>query len=130
MIDIDNFKKVNDTFGHQVGDHCLIHIADILKQNIRAADIVTPYGGEEFAILLPNTNLSQGALVAKQLCLSVASAPFLSDYLESPLKLTVSVGVASTLDQEKCTSPDIMKRADKALYLAKAQAKNRVSIAS
>jgi len=126
MIDADYFKRVNDTFGHMVGDEVLRAIAIRCSETIRAIDIMGRYGGEEFAILLPDTTLEQAQLVAERLRLYIAATPILID--TSPLMMTVSIGVASCERQAAITLDQLLDRADQALYRAKHQGRNQVCL--
>ncbi|EQB34831.1 hypothetical protein M947_10190 [Sulfurimonas hongkongensis] len=126
MIDIDRFKRVNDTFGHQFGDEVLINLSRLLLDSQRKSDIVCRYGGEEFVILLPNTALQDATLLAEKLRKQVESFTLISPKDED-FNFTVSIGVAQ-IDVEN--EPDIekaLKRADDALYIAKNSGRNRVS---
>ncbi|WP_457678892.1 diguanylate cyclase [Thermovibrio sp.] len=122
MIDIDNFKKINDTYGHQAGDFVLRELAKLLKSQLRARDIIARYGGEEFAILLPGVNFSQAIRIAERLRGAVEKHLF--KYGDLVIPLTVSVGVA--LMREGLDETSLVEKADKALYLAKRSGKNRV----
>lgn len=134
MIDIDNFKNINDAFGHLVGDEVLRRIARILKTTLRKVDIVARYGGEEFGILLPETNKQKAAIAAERIRLRIEEefskvsnikqiiADKFSDTTD--FKVKVSIGISSYRpDIEK---DQLIKEADEALYRAKSQGKNRV----
>ena len=123
MIDIDHFKSVNDDFGHGVGDEALRHIAHMMGDELRGADVMGRMGGEEFAVVLPATRLSAALDVAERLRMQVASRPVSTD--TGPLPLTVSVGVASVLGREADLTA-ALNRADQALYQAKADGRNCV----
>jgi diguanylate cyclase (GGDEF)-like protein len=125
IIDIDFFKKFNDTYGHQSGDAVLRQVAFELKKNVRATDIVCRYGGEEMSIILPNTKYEEAVGIANKLCTIVASKKCkLSNSKES--NVTISLGVASY--SENCNTPaDIISAADKNLYKAKENGRNRVN---
>ncbi len=124
IIDIDFFKKFNDTFGHQSGDTVLRQVAQTLKKNVRATDIVCRYGGEEMSILLPNTDKEEALSTARKICERVASKKFrLSGDKET--HVTISLGVATfPLDGE--TAASIIEAADKRLYNAKNNGRNQV----
>lgn len=122
MMDIDHFKTVNDTYGHQVGDQALIHIANLLRSNTRATDTLSRWGGEEMVILLPNTNASQALAYTEHLRLTIAQTPLIHEGQE--IKLTASFGIATRKKFE--TLDELYQRADKQLYLAKRQGRNRV----
>ena len=119
MLDIDHFKQVNDTYGHQVGDSVLIEIADIMKNHVRSIDVIGRWGGEEFFVILPQTDLNGGVNLAEKLRTVVEQ-----NHFKTVDKLTVSFGVAVYLDDR--TAAGIVSRADKALYKAKENGRNRV----
>ena len=129
LFDIDNFKRINDSFGHLAGDEVLCEIAVRALRGVRGFDLVARYGGEEFLVVMPETNLQVALVVAERLRLAVAEAPFaLADGREVPV--TVSVGVAviegenDALQREGPTG--LVRRADEALYAAKNGGRNRV----
>ena len=120
LIDIDNFKKVNDTYGHQVGDDILVQVANLIQSNIRETDIGARWGGEELAIYLPKVPLSIGVQIAERLKDAVAE--------QSNPKITISCGV-SHWSKVECSNPiELFKRADEALYVAKNTGKNKVHV--
>lgn len=123
IIDIDDFKKFNDTFGHQAGDRVLLQVAQLLKRNVRSADIVCRYGGEEMSIILPNINKESAIFTAEKLCKTIASKEFILN--EKPAKVTISLGV-STYPHDGLTPQEIIKIADDRLYKAKGNGKNQV----
>ncbi len=125
IIDIDFFKKFNDQFGHQSGDAVLRQVAFELKKNVRAADIICRYGGEEMSIILPNTRYEEALKIAQKLCDIVSSKKYkLSNGRES--NVTISLGVSSYgTDGE--TPAQIIENADKRLYNAKNNGRNRVN---
>jgi len=123
MVDIDHFKMVNDRFGHDAGDEALTLIAEACRERQRASDVVGRIGGEEFALLLPETDLAQAVVVAERIRAAVLARPFVMEKFAVPL--TVSIGVAAaTLSMSGIGA--LMKAADRALYDAKAQGRNRV----
>ena len=124
MVDLDDFKAVNDRFGHPVGDAVLRGVVARLLESVRDMDVVARYGGEEFAVILPQTDATQGARVAERLREAVAAAP-LSAGSEEPLPLTVSIGLAVYPDDAP-TKGALVECADRALYAAKRTGKNRV----
>lgn len=126
MIDIDDFKSFNDTYGHQCGDMVLKHISFLIKSTIRSIDIVARYGGEEFAVILPNATKEQALLVAERICQVIRSTPF-SYGGASNAKVTVSIGVG-TVDKGVTDKSMLVARADEALYSAKAKWKDRVEV--
>ena len=125
IIDIDFFKKFNDTYGHQSGDAVLRQVAFTLKKNVRATDIVCRYGGEEMSIILPNTKYEEAVNIAQKLCQMVASRKFkLTHSRES--NVTISLGVSS-IESDGETPAQIIDSADKRLYNAKENGRNRVN---
>ncbi|HMM33764.1 MAG TPA: GGDEF domain-containing protein [Thermoanaerobaculia bacterium] len=124
MVDLDDFKAVNDRFGHPVGDAVLRGVVARLLESVREMDVVARYGGEEFAVVLPQTDAAQGALVAERLRAAVAEAP-LPAGSEEPLPLTVSIGLA-VYPEDAGTKGALVECADRALYAAKRTGKNRV----
>ncbi len=121
MMDLDFFKKINDSYGHQFGDKVLKKIGYILQQNTRNLDLVGRYGGEEFLLILPETELKKAALVAEKLRQKIKN-----EEIEGlDFKLTASFGVAQFKDE---LSQQLIKRADKRLYKAKAEGRDRVEI--
>ena len=124
LIDIDFFKKFNDTYGHQAGDAVLRQVAEQIKKMVRSTDIVCRYGGEEMSIILTNTDNEEAYITAKKVCESVASKPFkLSNTLER--NVTISLGV-STFPQDGQTPTELIEYADKGLYAAKENGRNQV----
>lgn len=122
MIDVDNFKQVNDTYGHTVGDQVLRAIADHLQTESRAVDEPARYGGEEFAVLLPETNAEEAAELGERLRAAIASEQIETD--AGMLEVTVSVGI-STYPDDADTPEDLISAADSALYRAKSTGKNK-----
>ena len=125
LLDIDNFKSLNDTHGHQAGDGALIHLAKVIKATIRPTDVVCRYGGEEFVILLPGTGLQDSVSVVSRLQRELTKRFFLHD--NQRLLITFSAGVAERRSGE--SREDTISRADQAMYEAKRAGKNRVMIA-
>lgn len=123
MIDIDHFKLVNDRYGHVVGDAVLCHLAGLLQQNLRKTDLAGRLGGEEFAILLPESNLEGGRTHAERLRERVASTPCVYENIE--VHYTVSIGV-TVLSEQDTNSTQALARADIRLYSAKNRGRNRV----
>ena len=124
MIDIDHFKAINDTHGHLFGDRVLVEVARLLKDAMRAADIVARYGGEEFVVLMPDARLAEGAACARRICESAAGLA-VSDGKESA-RVTVSIGAAESAEGGAATPEDLLRQADAALYAAKAAGRNCV----
>jgi two-component system cell cycle response regulator len=126
MIDLDHFKKVNDTYGHLVGDDVLRDVAQLLAETIRGSDIVARYGGEEFLVLLPETDDEGAEKFAERIREAVESHAFSNATDEPLLRLTASVGVAVFPAARIESVEDLFARADAALYRAKADGRNRV----
>ena len=125
MIDIDHFKIYNDTFGHLLGDKVLRKVALTLEKNLRRADVLCRYGGEEFVVLLPEIDLMRGAYVAEKLRTAILQEPFEGEE-ELPIQnLTVSIGIAS-FPETGDSAEVVLDRADQALYEAKNAGRNRV----
>ncbi|MES0371623.1 MAG: diguanylate cyclase [Mariprofundaceae bacterium] len=125
MIDIDHFKQINDTYGHHAGDEALKAIVGICQSTIRDADLLGRWGGEEFVILLPDTELKPAQLLAERLRLAVEESGVILTGKKTPL--TISIGVAQFDRKEDFDS--LIQRADKALYVAKDSGRNRVELA-
>lgn len=123
MLDVDHFKSYNDNFGHPAGDEALKIVASVVRETLRDADVAVRFGGEEFAILLPQTTDTEAANIADRVRHNVAATEF------PHRKVTISVGVASC-SSEVCLTMDMIGAADQALYRAKAEGRNRVSIFS
>lgn len=124
MIDLDHFKSVNDTYGHQVGDFVLVKSAEILKKLVRDTDFVARYGGEEFFIILPNTNLDGAFILAERIRYAFENNVFRKKDISKTV--TVSVGISSTSDNNVAGDNDLITNADKALYRAKWRGRNNV----
>lgn len=124
IIDIDFFKKFNDTYGHQAGDAVLRQVAKILKNNSRATDYVYRYGGEEMTIILPNTSAEDALFNANRICKAVAETPFHLTPVDK-VNVTISLGV-STFPDNAQTPQDLIEWADKGLYYAKEHGRNQV----
>ncbi len=125
MIDIDHFKKINDGFGHDIGDEVLREFAVRLASNVRAIDLPCRYGGEEFMVIMPDTRLEDAQRIAERIRRHVAGSPFRIPGGAEPLSVTISIGVATTAG-EGDTSEALVKRADEAVYAAKAAGRNTV----
>ncbi len=125
IIDIDHFKKINDTYGHEAGDLVLKSFADILRKSIRQSDLPARSGGEEFLILMPNTNLSQGKVVAERIRTKFQNS--LIVYEGKEIRATLSGGLASYKEGVE-TVDDLTRMADKALYKAKELGRNRIEV--
>jgi two-component system cell cycle response regulator len=125
VIDIDHFKRVNDSFGHDVGDEVLREFAVRLASNVRAIDLPVRHGGEEFVVVMPDTDLEAARRVAERIRLHVAGSPFRVMDGQEALTVTISIGVATSSGPEDQSST-LLKRADEAVYIAKSQGRNRV----
>lgn len=123
MIDIDNFKKINDTYGHLVGDVVLRNVAKLILKNLREMDFVARFGGEEFAVILPETDKAGAIMVAERISSRISHEHIHA--FDELLTVTVSVGVAS-FPQNTLHSDVLVEIADKALYKAKISGRNRV----
>ena len=125
LLDVDHFKRVNDTFGHAGGDVVLREVAQRLRSNLRSSDIVARYGGEEFLVIMASRSPADVANVAERLRLAVGEEPV---WLPSgPVRVTISIGGASGGDS--ILLDDLLASADEALYRAKAAGRNRLEIA-
>jgi len=123
MFDADHFKNINDQYGHAAGDGVLRHLAAGLSATFRSMDVVARIGGEEFAVLLPDTSLDGACVVASRVCQRIAEHAVEVD--GTSIRYTVSAGVA-TMDDTVAGVAELLKRADTAMYAAKAQGRNRV----
>ncbi len=127
MIDIDKFKRVNDTYGHLIGDKVIRFIAKQLSNNLKGKDIVARIGGEEYAILLPNTQLDNARILAESIRTTIERSRLKRTDTSQPIGgITVSIGVTSFKHGE--VTDDFIQRADQALYQSKNNGRNRVSI--
>ncbi len=127
MVDIDFFKNYNDSFGHLAGDECLRRVAEAMSKNLRKEiDLVARCGGEEFVVILPEVDASQARKVAERIRQAVLNLNIPNPGSETSGKITVSVGVASTVPQEGMSEESLVETADKALYTAKREGRNKV----
>lgn len=127
IIDIDKFKRINDTYGHIIGDKVIVTLAKELKYNSRESDIVSRWGGEEFVILLPQTEEDGAMLIAEKLRKHVETLSVVTED-DKKLCFTISLGVA-TANLHNCSNfEDVISNADKALYLAKESGRNKVKV--
>jgi len=124
MIDIDFFKKFNDTYGHAVGDDVLKFAAKLYKSSVRSTDLVARYGGEEFAVMMPETALEDGIAFAEKIRHMVESSPMETQI--GALHVTISIGVASVPHSRIHSAKELIVAADKALYRAKKNGRNQV----
>lgn len=124
LIDLDNFKIINDTYGHGAGDQVLVTVAKMLRLGFRKSDVVSRYGGEEFAVLLPETSQDAAWLVAERFRNNIASLSI--RIRKEKILPTVSVGIATVMYRSGIEVADVIEEADRVLYKAKANGKNRV----
>ncbi len=122
LLDIDNFKKLNDTHGHKIGDDALIYLVEAVKHTTRSEDVVARYGGEEFVILLPNTDIDEAVMILSRIRRNLTKKFFLHENMR--LLITFSAGLAKSQPGEQ--QEQIFKRADEALYRAKKNGKNQI----
>lgn len=123
LLDIDHFKKINDTYGHAVGDMALRHLANLLGRESRETDFLARWGGEEFAVVLTETSPEEALPVAERIRTAVQSSPLNADD-NTAVRMTISIGVATFRSED--TLESLFKRADECLYEAKANGRNRV----
>ena len=124
FLDIDYFKKINDTYGHDAGDYVLKKTTKIIHANIRDEDIFARWGGEEFALLLPETEIADAVIVAKRIRKIIEETSF--RYCKKKLSLTISIGISNIKKLKKRSISELVKNADTALYKAKHNGRNRV----
>ncbi len=127
MLDLDGFKRINDTFGHAVGDEVLRHLGDRCRRAVRDIDLVGRYGGEEFCVLLPETDLKTALEVAERIRSSIADQPF--DTAAGPLAIRISIGLALAGEDGGETVETLLDRADTAMYYVKQEGGNAVKSA-
>jgi len=126
MLDLDHFKSINDAHGHAAGDSVLRDVSTILKAHIRKSDIAVRFGGEEFVLVLFSNNMEGARLVAERIRADVESHEFLHG--DSPLRVTISIGISAFPDEKIGSADDLMRRADAALYQAKEAGRNMVCV--
>ncbi|MEZ7933602.1 MAG: sensor domain-containing diguanylate cyclase [Sulfurospirillum sp.] len=125
LIDIDDFKEVNDTFGHLIGDEALIRVADILRVELRASDMIARWGGEEFALLLVDVSPEKAMEIAQKLCQAIKEDKVLTQLLQKPLTVSIGLGELSSLESQD----GLVYKVDNALYEAKKAGKDQVVVA-
>lgn len=125
MLDIDHFKSINDEYGHDAGDDVLREFATRLRKSIRGIDLACRYGGEEFVVVMPDTDLTVAAKVAERLRRRIASEPFLIHNAGRSIEVTISIGISALANVDD-TPAKLLKRGDEALYRAKRDGRNRV----
>lgn len=123
LLDIDHFKKINDTYGHQAGDFILRLVVEVIMKTIRVEDILCRYGGEEFVIIMRETNTDSATIAAERVRRNVEQARF--NYEGKPIPVTVSLGIATYHDGKPGTAEELVKQADGYLYRAKEKGRNR-----
>jgi diguanylate cyclase (GGDEF)-like protein len=126
LFDIDHFKKVNDTHGHQAGDYVLSEISTLLTGALRAEDVFARYGGEEFAVICRGSDVNQGQIVAERMRKAVEQHKFVFEGTHIPL--TISVGVAGLPDPAVKDAAELVSLADQSLYKSKHGGRNRVTL--
>ncbi|MBX2807681.1 MAG: GGDEF domain-containing protein [Cellvibrionaceae bacterium] len=127
MADADHFKKVNDQWGHEVGNQALKLIAQAIGHNIRKLDIACRYGGEEFAIILPSTSIATAVQVSERIRAAVEATPLITDDNETAITLTISLGISVYYGKVDDSAHKLIARADSELYRAKQEGRNRVA---
>ena len=125
LADVDHFKRINDRYGHAVGDEVLVEMAARLQANVRGGDLVARWGGEEFCVLLADTDDQGARLAAERVRRAIAQRPF--ETSAGPLKVTLSLGVVA-LDDGPARLSSLLRQADAALYTAKSAGRNRVVV--
>ena len=125
MLDIDFFKKINDGYSHQAGDHVLKHTSELMKKSFRKTDVVARYGGEEFLAILPGTDALGACIAAEKLRMAIAAYRF--EFEGKVIPVTISSGVAQ-INIGKESGEQAIARADAALYFSKESGRNRVSV--
>lgn len=127
MIDLDNFKGLNDRYGHTAGDHLLRYFSQLITETIRPSDIAARYGGEEFLVVLPETDKEEAGILAERLRLRISLYPFRVDSRKEDILFTISIGVTSYPEFGQ-SSDELVALADEALYRAKKNGKNKVAV--
>ena len=127
MIDIDHFKRFNDTYGHTFGDIVLKKVAEILRENVRYNDTVARYGGEEFAIILPNTKIEESIVLTERVRTMVEKTKFSYNNRAKGVSVTISIGLTKFNSKIDTNNEKFIDRADKALYMSKMNGRNMVS---
>lgn len=131
IVDLDHFKKINDTYGHDVGDYVLTEITRVIQLSLREVDVAARLGGEEFGILLPETNAQGAHMVAERVRSAIAKHTFMADSKQNrPLGCTVSIGVAGMRFDDEIDATRLYKMADTRLYIAKNAGRNQVCAAA
>ena len=126
LMDIDHFKRVNDTYGHHVGDQLIVHVVKLCQTQLQEGHFFARYGGEEFVIALKGYKESEGEALANRLCKAMEMAPLITP--EGNISVTLSIGVAEVKDWTEETLHQLLQKADTALYTAKEEGRNRVEV--
>lgn len=127
LIDLDHFKRINDTFGHIAGDECLKKVGEVLRAEIkRDTDVTARYGGEEFVVILPNTNLALSSVIAEKLVKKISTIEIIWETNE--IHLSCSIGLASIVPDNNIDNKELLKAADETMYRAKNQGRNQYCI--
>lgn len=126
MFDIDHFKKINDDYGHNIGDQVLQGLCKVCKANLRENDLFARFGGEEFIILLPATDLGKAQQIAERLCKVISKTPFMTS--QGELSTTISVGISTFSPLNQVSIELLLVQADKAMYKSKQAGRNRVTV--
>lgn len=128
MIDVDNFKRINKAYGHEVGDRMLIEIADIIRGCLRDTDVLARIGGEEFGVILPDTSMQGAYWVGDRVRDAISRHLFATGADDNPAQCTVSIGAASAVPSDEAEAASLFKLADTRLYIAKNTGRNQVSV--
>lgn len=123
ILDVDHFKQVNDQHGHAIGDRVLMHVAELVRAQVRAGDIPCRYGGDELVVVMPGATSEESVRVGRRICESMVASPFHDG--QTDVAVTVSLGVA-VYPNDAGDATDLLRQADRALYMAKNQGRNRV----
>ncbi len=126
LVDLDNFKQINDTYGHQAGDDVLREVANRLVSCLKAQDIVCRYGGDEFLLLLVDADGTQAARIAERARRTISESPIETE--QGPVRATISIGCAARAEGDKATAEALIGRADDALMKGKSDGRDRVSV--
>jgi diguanylate cyclase (GGDEF)-like protein len=125
MVDLDHFREINESYGHEVGDKVILEVVSVYKKNLREKDIIARYGGDEFTVIMPDTKLSECKTIAENICREVAQLTVLKDFKGPHNRVTTSQGVTSYPEHAK-DMESLRETADQALYQAKENGRNRV----
>jgi diguanylate cyclase (GGDEF)-like protein len=125
LFDVDHFKKINDEYGHDIGDQVLQGLCKVCKENLREKDLFARFGGEEFIILLPETNLGKAQQIAQRLCRIISRTPLMTS--QGEMTTTISVGISTLSPLNRVSIEMLLIQADKAMYQSKQAGRNRVT---